>query len=652
MSARVYDNLYDLFNQNFAVSARKKYCRIALGPLYHPRCLIHDDFYCVVFIHKRDLDKCDPPFLNRFEKHLIDIEALIHPRHKSVTNDLHIWLATLLPNNVGKHFPLLQHLFVDYSQDQICNLVIQTFEEMNISIDADENDQKQQNDAVHHRCQTKLIRTSSFDLPLVLSLQPTVENRKLIERYYDFHQSFSFAKLIEKSLGDNAHLPPRIIYTYTQIFHTIDQLPQTVEEMKLSAFKTELELTNKIKRHYQASTNIRLLLIRVDYHNEHQHILSLKHVLLNERVEKSDRGVWLVFHLQRNLLNQITNDVLFSNWSSDMIDDLNNSAFVSKEILENPSYHNLIHHPGHILSECMLDDLVDRCLSKFRYIVPYKDDEQRINTRRYRIFQQIVQPIVHSQAKELHLRSIIQETLFMLIQKIKISDNTRFTDWRLDLLTNGVTIASSRSFHDALQTTISMFYETYLFLLLAHLEKYHFLDAHCFLSSVPDQNTEKHLSKLWRECLTSTLEKIDLTMMHRHMAEIRPVFDVKLPCAIAEYENIRTIREQIRELEANNKESFDYSNSAIDRMKSLSIYGEDFLELVFTEKEFFNFYFFDQISLHLSEANIRLTPKFAFDLLTSNPTRSCERNVRSLLTQHTELTEVLRLFEISFRINY
>jgi hypothetical protein len=70
----VYDNLYDLFNQNFAVSARKKYCRIALGALYHPRCLVHDDFYCVVFIHKRDLDKCDPPFLNRFEKHWIDIE--------------------------------------------------------------------------------------------------------------------------------------------------------------------------------------------------------------------------------------------------------------------------------------------------------------------------------------------------------------------------------------------------------------------------------------------------------------------------------------------------------------------------------------------------------------------------------------------------
>jgi hypothetical protein len=290
----VYDNLYDLFNQNFAVSARKKYCRIALGPLYHPRCLVHDDFYCVVFIHKRDLDKCDPPFLNRFEKHLIDIEALIHPRHKLIANDLHIWLETLLPKNVGKHFPLLQHLFVDYSQDQICNLVIETFEQLNISLDGELLDQQRQNILQH--CQAKLFRTSSFDLPLVLSLQPTPTNEKLIDQYYDLHQSITFAKLLNQSFKN---LVPRIIYTYTQIFHTIDVLPSTVEQIKLSAFKTELELTNKIKRHYQATTGIRLLLIRVDYHSEHEHILSLKHVLLNERIPNSDRDVWLVFHLQR-----------------------------------------------------------------------------------------------------------------------------------------------------------------------------------------------------------------------------------------------------------------------------------------------------------------------------------------------------------------
>ncbi|CAF1179174.1 unnamed protein product [Rotaria sp. Silwood1] len=162
----LYDKLYDLFNQNFAISGRQKYCRIVLGARYYPRCLIHDNFYYIVFIHKRDEDKCDPPFLNRFEKHLIDIQTLIHPRHQLIYDELYIWLNKFLPKNIGKNFPLFEHLFVDYSQDRIYFLIMEIFEQLNISID----DQK--TDEIIKHCQTKLMRTSSLDLPLVLSLEP------------------------------------------------------------------------------------------------------------------------------------------------------------------------------------------------------------------------------------------------------------------------------------------------------------------------------------------------------------------------------------------------------------------------------------------------------------------------------------------------
>ena len=648
----VYDNLYDLFNQNFAVSARKKYCRIALGPLYHPRCLIHDGFYCVVFILKRDADKCDPPFLNRFEKHLIDIEALIHPRHKFLTNQLHTWLTSLLPNNLGKHFPLFQHLFVNYSQDQICNLVIETFEELNIPIDADGDEQ---NDLIINHCRAKLLRTSSFDLPLVLSLQPTPENKKLIDEYYDLRQSLTFPRLIEESLRNEKNIPPRVIYTYTQIYDPMEKLPKSVEAMKLSAFKTELELTNRIKTHYQASTIIRLLLIRVDYHNEREHILSLKHVLLNEYVKESNRNIWVIFHLQRNLLNQINknqinNDVLFNNWSNEMIDDLNNDQCMEKDVLFNPSYRNLLLLPQCVLSKSMFDELVDRCLSKFRYNVPDKNDELRINTRRHSIHQKIIEEKSNSKLKEPHLRTVFQETLSMLIDKISISNNTRSNDWRLDLLTNGLTIAASRSFSDALQTTISMFYETYIFLLLAHLEKHNFIDSYFYLSKMNDDNIRQHLSELWINCLKRTLEKIDCTIMNRDMMEIELIFDLSLPCATTEYENIQNIQNRIMQLEQDENYSFDHFSFARDQLKTKSYYGENFIEFVFTNQTFFNLYFLDQIAMHLSQMNIHLTPQFALYLLTSSPIRSLEQNARLFLTQHQEFTKILRLFEIAFRL--
>jgi hypothetical protein len=158
------------------------------------------------------------------------------------------------------------------------------------------------------------------------------------------------------------------------------------------------------------------------------------------------------------------------------------------------------------------------------------------------------------------------------------------------------------------------------------------------------------MCKLWKDCLTTTLEKIDLMVMNRDITEIELVFDLRLPCATVEYENIRNIREKIQQLEADNNKSFDYFNYAIDQIKTISIYGEQFMELVFNDQRYFDIYFYDQIALHLSEMNIHLSPKFVFDLLTSNPTRSLEQKARLSLTQYTEFTEILRLFEIGLQL--
>ncbi|CAF3763739.1 unnamed protein product, partial [Rotaria sp. Silwood1] len=662
----LYDNLYDLFNQNFAISARKKYCRIALGALYHPRCLVHDDFYCIVFIHKRDLDQCDPPFLNRFEKHIIDIQALVHPRHWSLSRQLYTWIDNFLPKNLGNHFPLLQHLFVDYSQDQLCNLVIDAFEQFNISID-DEEKSENIPDIINY-CQEKLLHTGSFDLPLTLSIQSNSECQNLIEKYYDLRQSFTFSKLIKQCL-ENSTTSLQVIYTYTQIYHTIDHLPSNVEEVKLSAFRTELELVRKVKCHYQALTNIRLLLIRVDYHGEHQHILSLKHVIQNEYISSSNRSVWIIFHLQRNLLNQINNDVLFSGWLIDMIDDLNDRELIPKQILNNPSYQNLVLQPEFCLSECifdgdihrcqsnfhlfdsMFDELVDRCLSKFRYINFQTKDKEHISERRHVLLQHIIEHRNNSTLKNLHLRSIIIEYLMILIKQFPPPDKTRFVDWRLDILTNGVTIAGSRSFYHAFQVTISMFYEAYLSLLLTHLEKYQFFDAYIFIVNNQDDNMQNDLSKLWIDSLKASLETIDLTIINLDVIDISYAFGLQLPCAAIEFENIRTIRKKFQELQENNNESSsDEYDSRLEQMHTSNIYNDKFLQLIFNDQKWFQLYFHDQIAMHLADAKIQLSTNFVFDLLTSNPTRTIKQYKRLFLIEHIELNEILRLFEISLQL--
>ncbi|CAF3682110.1 unnamed protein product [Adineta steineri] len=629
----LYDNLYDLFNQNFAISGKKKYCRIALGALYHPRCLVNEDFYCVVFIRKDDLMKCDPPFLNRFEKHIINMESLVHQRHWSITNNILTELMNLLPTNINKHFPLLQHLFVDYSNDYICNLVIDTFNDLKLSID-DENNTL---DIVNF-CKNKLLHTSSFDLPLILSLQSN-QCHPLIDQYYDIHIDLIFQTVINQALNETI-LPNQIIYTYTQVYHTINCNSDDIDIIKLSMFKTELELTNQIKQHYQKQNHKRLLIIRVDYHQEHEHILLLKHILLNSKIQATNRSVWLIFHLQRNMLNQTINEVLFNGWSTLMINDLNENKLIPKNILLNPSYIDLITHPYFLISECLLDELIDRCLTKFRYIVSHKNLIPQINIRRNQIIEHLT-TTVQSQS----LRSIIQEHLFKLIEKITVP---RFSDWRQDLLTNGILIGTCRSFNDALQSIISIFYENYLLLLFSHLEKSSFIDSFLFLCKNP---TNYLLNKIWFDCLKSTLETIDTTIINVDIIEMPLFFNLHLPCAKTEYETIRLIRQTISQRrDDNNINEEDLIHFAIKQLRTKSMYGSN-IDTILDDNNLFQYYYYDQLILAQDEAKIcQLSSPFIQCLIMSNSTRSINDRLKHLLIDYNELFDILRLFEISTKL--
>ena len=566
----LYESLYDLFNQSFAVSARKKYCRIALGALYHPRCLVHDNFYCVVFIEKKDLATCDPPFLNRFEKHMIDIDSLIHERHAALTKRILAWLIELLPTEGNKHFPLLQHLFVDYSSEYVCNLVMEAFNYLDISA---ENSDDHMDDIMDF-CRDKLMRTSSSDLLFVTSVQSTTEKiHPFIEKYYEVHKNLFFQSLINHEMEQKL-IRNHLIYTYTQLYHPIDCVKNDhrIEEAKLSDFKKEIELIKRVKRFYNSTNDeLRLLLIRVDYHREHRHILMLKHILLNERPLTTNRCIWLVFHLQRNLLNQTTNDVIFSGWETVMIDNINVHEIVpDRRTLLNPSYLDLITHEQYSLSENMFDELFDWCLTKLRYTVTQQDNKKIINLHRDQLIEYVV---LLKGDKKPGLRSIIRKHLTDLIRtSMDHRDSSRFNDWRRDLLTNGVTISSSRSSHDAIQMTVAFFYRTYLLFLLGHLEKYTFIDSYFYLNK---NNFDQQLHKIWNECLKTTLDTIDYSLMSVDVIQISLAPNLHLPCAQQEHEILRRIRHNMIQRVQKDDIDFDQpSHQAIEQLRHRSAYGK------------------------------------------------------------------------------
>ncbi|CAF2688776.1 unnamed protein product [Rotaria sp. Silwood2] len=92
--------------------------------------------------------------------------------------------------------------------------------------------------------------------------------------------------------------------------------------------------------------------------------------------------------------------------------------------------------------------------------------------------------------------------------------------------------------------------------------------------------------------------------------------------------------------------SSDDYDSRLDQMHTSNIYDDKLLQITFTDQQWFQLYFHDQIAMYLAEIKIQLSTDFVIDLLTSNPTQTIKQYKRLLLV---ELTEILRLFEISLQ---
>ena len=73
----IYPSLYDLFNQNFLIQDNKKYARIAIGSSNNKPYEVNDNFKSIIIVDENDIQKQDPPFLNRFEKYLFSFEVLL-----------------------------------------------------------------------------------------------------------------------------------------------------------------------------------------------------------------------------------------------------------------------------------------------------------------------------------------------------------------------------------------------------------------------------------------------------------------------------------------------------------------------------------------------------------------------------------------------
>ena len=120
----VYPGLYDLFNQNFYESGKKNYARIALGYTTNAYSLVNDNFRCIVNVDDDKIMQEEPPFLNRFVKHIISFENLLSKNALKKAQEIYDILIKLTENKEAQKTFLgfnydLKKIFINLNKDEI-----------------------------------------------------------------------------------------------------------------------------------------------------------------------------------------------------------------------------------------------------------------------------------------------------------------------------------------------------------------------------------------------------------------------------------------------------------------------------------------------------------------------------------------------------
>ena len=92
----IYPSLYDLFNQNFTIMGNKQYARIAFE-YAKISSEVNRNFHAIVLVNNLQIQqlKLDPPFLNRFEKHIINYNMLLEKDDLDIINKINDYIKLI-----------------------------------------------------------------------------------------------------------------------------------------------------------------------------------------------------------------------------------------------------------------------------------------------------------------------------------------------------------------------------------------------------------------------------------------------------------------------------------------------------------------------------------------------------------------------------
>ena len=226
----IYPSLYDLFNQNFTIMGEKKFARIAFE-YAKVSSEVNKDFHVIVIVNREQIKKLalDPPFLNRFEKHIITYNMLLEEKDIEISKKIYNYLELISSFNNKKDLKIdLDKLLVNCREHEIQSLIFKIKNDLKIKEEPNVEEKEDVTIIEGSKYEEKIIRevfkkiVPTFCQDIIASML----HSGLPQQYNKFNEEV--LEIYKKCKYDNfdsyfKNLPSKknVIYTFSKVNENI-----------------------------------------------------------------------------------------------------------------------------------------------------------------------------------------------------------------------------------------------------------------------------------------------------------------------------------------------------------------------------------------------------------------------------------------------
>jgi len=382
----MYPSLYDLFNQNFRKIGNSSYARIALGNSNTQNYEVNDNFRCIILLDKNELDEQDPPFINRFEKHIITFKNLLDGKSIKLTSDIVNDINKFSNDRKIKSKIDISFELINCDLEEIRGITYQLLiSDKEINTNENENEDENENEGntmnseliakslnpespelITEKIYKKVVPTFSQDLLFYFkNSEYGQQHKKKYQRILNIYLECANQHQNIKSYLENITTNKHIIYTFSNILDSIFGMNNEISSINnetygsftkdntrnvfINQYNSENEIDEYIIEY--SKSNDKLCIIHFDV-NDCKHLNHINYLIENYESTLMDgnndklKPIVLIVHVKRVTINnenkieneedQIQNEYLIShltNWNQFFIDNLNGKIFNLNEII-------------------------------------------------------------------------------------------------------------------------------------------------------------------------------------------------------------------------------------------------------------------------------------------------------------------------------